>query len=112
MAGNVARSAIRSRRRRPCVSLGHVAYPDQDEIWAECLWEPSKEPPSRPLEREEVSRVVRSAIAGLAYRQRTALELQFQDCSYSEIADELCMTPKAAKSLLYRARLQLRENLN
>ena len=47
-----------------------------------------------------------------AYRQRTALELQFQDCSYSEIAAELRMTPKAAKSLLYRARLQLRENLN
>src|SRR5713226_3328787 len=111
IARNVARNAIRSRRRRPCVSLGHLSYPDQDDTFAERLWEPSQGAPSRPLEREEVSRMVRSAIAGLAYRQRTALELQFQDCSYSEIADELCMTPKAAKSLLYRARLQLRENL-
>jgi DNA-directed RNA polymerase specialized sigma24 family protein len=51
-------------------------------------------------------------MAGLARRQRTALELQFQDWSYSEIAAELDMTPKAAKSLLYRARMQLRESLN
>ena len=112
IARNVARNAIRGRRRRPCVSLGQLAYPDQDDALGECLWELNQEAPSRPLEREEVANVVRAAIAGLAYRQRTALELQFQDCSYSEIAAELRMTPKAAKSLLYRARLQLREHLN
>src|SRR5438105_4731314 len=112
IARNVARNAIRSRRRRPCMSLGHLAYPEHDEAMMDCLWEPSQEAPSRPLEREEVANVVRAAIAGLAYRQRTALELQFQDCSYSEIAAELRMTPKAAKSLLYRARLQLRDHLN
>jgi len=48
----------------------------------------------------------------LAGRQHTALELQFKDHSYAEIAAELEMTPKAAKSLLYRARVQLRESLN
>lgn len=112
IARNVARNAIRSRRRRPCMSLGHLTYPEQDDALIGCLREPGQEGPSRPLEREEVANVVRAAIAGLAYRQRTALELQFQDCSYSEIAAELRMTPKAAKSLLYRARLQLRENLN
>ena len=45
-------------------------------------------------------------------RQRTALELyQFEDFSYAEIAAEMDMSPKAAKSLLYRARNQLRANL-
>jgi DNA-directed RNA polymerase specialized sigma24 family protein len=48
---------------------------------------------------------------GLADRQRVALELQFQDCSYSQIAAELRVSAKAAKSLLYRARIHLRENL-
>jgi DNA-directed RNA polymerase specialized sigma24 family protein len=36
------------------------------------------------------------------------VELQFEDQSYSEIASALAMSPKAAKSLLYRARNELR----
>ncbi len=63
------------------------------------------------MEREETTRAVRCAMTQLAGRQRTALELQFKDRSYAEIAAELDMTPKAAKSLLYRARVQLRESL-
>lgn len=52
---------------------------------------------------------MRAAVAGLAGRQRTAVELhQFEDRTYTEVAAELDMTPKAAKSLLYRARNQLR----
>ena len=65
--------------------------------------------PSRPLERDELAGVVRAAVAGLAGRQRAAVELhQFKDLTYTEVAAELDMTPKAAKSLLYRARNQLR----
>ena len=47
-----------------------------------------------------------------AQAQRAAIELQCQDQSYSEIADALDMTAKAAKSLLYRARNELRESLS
>jgi DNA-directed RNA polymerase specialized sigma24 family protein len=36
---------------------------------------------------------------------------QFSDRTYAEVAAELEVTPKAAKSLLYRARNQLRERL-
>src|SRR5947199_228470 len=65
--------------------------------------------PSRPLERDELAGVVRAAVAGLAGRQRAAVELhQFADLTYTQVAAELDMTPKAAKSLLYRARNQLR----
>ncbi len=67
--------------------------------------------PSRSLERAEVADLVRKAVAGLKGRQRTAVELQCQDNSYSEIAAELQMTAKAAKSLLYRARTELRTAL-
>ena len=56
--------------------------------------------------------MVRSAVSELAGRQRTAVELhQFEDRTYAEVAAELDMTPKAAKSLLYRARNQLRDRL-
>ena len=69
-------------------------------------------PPSRPLERDELAGLVRAAVAGLACRQRTAVELhQFHDRTYAQVAEDLEMTPKAAKSLLYRARNQLREML-
>ena len=55
---------------------------------------------------------MRAAVAGLGGRQRTAVELhQFGGRTYAEVAAELDLTPKAAKSLLYRARNQLRENL-
>jgi RNA polymerase sigma-70 factor (ECF subfamily) len=65
------------------------------------------------MERKELAGIVRAAVSGLAGRQRTALELhQFQDFTYAEVARELDMSPKAAKSLLYRARNQLRMNLS
>jgi RNA polymerase sigma-70 factor (ECF subfamily) len=100
---NVARNAIRSRRRRPLVRL-------DAETTASCgLLEAA---PSRPLERDELAGQVRAAVAGLAGRQRIAVELhQFHDRTYAQVAKDLSMTPKAAKSLLYRARNQLREAL-
>ena len=61
------------------------------------------------MERAELAVVVRAAIADLGERQRTALELhQFHDQTYAEVAAQLDMTPKAAKSLLYRTRNLLR----
>jgi RNA polymerase sigma-70 factor (ECF subfamily) len=60
----------------------------------------------------ELRELVRTALATLGRRQREALELQqFQDQSYAEVGDRLALTPQAAKSLLYRARNQLREVL-
>jgi RNA polymerase sigma-70 factor, ECF subfamily len=107
---NVARNALRSRRRRPCVRL--EAGPAADGDLLEALLSDRAEAPSRPLERDEVAGVVRAAVAGLADRQRAAVELhQFEDRTYAEVAAELDMTPKAAKSLLYRARNQLRVSL-
>jgi RNA polymerase sigma-70 factor (ECF subfamily) len=107
---NVARNALRFRRRHPCVRLdpGEIA---EGSLFESLLYDRG-DAPSRPLEREEIAGVVRAAVAELANRQRTALELhQFEDCTYAEVAAELDMTPKAAKSLLYRARNQLRETL-
>jgi RNA polymerase sigma-70 factor (ECF subfamily) len=108
---NVARNALRSRRRRPCVRLGAMAN-DEEGTFLEAMLLDRGEAPSRPLERAELAGLVRTAVSGLADRQRTALQLhQFEDHTYTEVAAEMDMSPKAAKSLLYRARNQLRETL-
>jgi RNA polymerase sigma-70 factor (ECF subfamily) len=107
---NVGRNALRSRRRRPLVRLDPATPAERNLL--EVLLCDRGEAPSQPLERDELAGVVRAAVAELAKRQRTALELhQFQDRTYAEVAAELDMTPKAAKSLLYRARNQLRTAL-
>jgi RNA polymerase sigma-70 factor, ECF subfamily len=104
---NVARNALRSRRRHPCVRLDTQAPADRSLL--ELLLCDRAESPGGPLERAELAGVVRAAVAELAGRQRTALELhQFHDRTYAQVAAELDMTPKAAKSLLYRARNHLR----
>jgi RNA polymerase sigma-70 factor (ECF subfamily) len=103
---NVARNALRSRRRHPAVFLDVRA---DDERRLEGLLADEGDSPSRPLERHELAGIVRAAVADLDGRQRTAMELhQFEDRTYAEVAAKLAMTPKAAKSLLYRARNQLR----
>src|SRR5262249_35823079 len=106
---NVARNAVRSRRRHPCLSLGSMDPVNNDELATEVSLADRGDSPSRPMERAEVARAVRSALSGLGRRQRRALELhQFDDRTYVQVAEELDMSPKAAKSLLYRARNQLR----
>lgn len=111
VAGNVARNALRTRRRRPWIRFSNLHHRDELPD-LEGLLTDRGEAPTRPLERAEVAGMVRTAVAGLVGRQRTALELhQFQNRTYAEIAQAMDMTPKAAKSLLYRARLQLRANL-
>lgn len=109
IAQNVLRNALRSRGRHPTVPLGGLTYLEDDRPVG--LLDRS-EGPSRPLERTELAGVVRAAVARLAGRQRAALELhQFHDRTYAQVAEELDMSPQAAKSLLYRARSQLRASL-
>ncbi len=110
---NVARNALRTRSRRPCVPLGRMAGQDDEGQTPDRFLHERWEAPARPIERAELAGVVRDAVAGLGCRQRRAMELhQFRDCSYEEIAAEMAMSLPAAKGLLYRARNQLRECLS
>jgi RNA polymerase sigma-70 factor, ECF subfamily len=68
--------------------------------------------PARLADRGELKAVVREAIASLSERQRMAILLaKFEHCSYDEIATAMGLTVPAVKSLLFRARDQLREAL-
>jgi len=106
IARNVGRNALRRRRRKKLTPIG-LAFDGEDFPG---LGTPTDEAagPGAPIERAELARLVRGAVAGLNGRQRRAVELQFDDQSYAEIATALAMSPKAAKSLLYRARNELR----
>ena len=105
IARNVGRNALRRRRRKKLTPVG-LAFDGEDFPGLGILTDDAA--PAAPLERAELARLVRGAVAGLNGRQRRAVELQFDDRSYAEIADALAMSPKAAKSLLYRARNELR----
>jgi RNA polymerase sigma-70 factor (ECF subfamily) len=106
IARNVGRNALRRRRRKRLTPVG-LPF-DSDDFPGVSSTTDDSAAPSRPVERAELAHAVRGAVATLNRRQRRAVELQFDDHSYSEIASALAMSPKAAKSLLYRARNELR----
>lgn len=68
--------------------------------------------PTRVADRDELQGVVREAIASLSDRQRMVILLaKFEQCSYDEIAAAMSLSVPAVKSLLFRARDQLRKAL-
>jgi RNA polymerase sigma-70 factor, ECF subfamily len=68
--------------------------------------------PARLLDNTELREVVKLAIATLNDRQREAVLLnKFEHLSYEEIAGVMQMSPSAVKSLLTRARANLRDIL-
>ena len=72
----------------------------------------SGERPAREVDRQELQSVVREAISSLNDNQRMAVLLaKFEHCSYEEIAAAMGLSVPAVKSLLFRARDQLRATL-
>jgi RNA polymerase sigma-70 factor (ECF subfamily) len=72
----------------------------------------SGERPAREADRQELQSVVREAISSLSDNQRMAVLLaKFEHCSYEEIAAAMDLSVPAVKSLLFRARDQLRATL-
>jgi RNA polymerase sigma-70 factor, ECF subfamily len=68
--------------------------------------------PTRQLDKAEMRDVVRLAMESLNDRQRMAVLLsKFEEMSYADIAGAMELTPQAIKSLLSRARVNLREVL-
>jgi RNA polymerase sigma-70 factor (ECF subfamily) len=68
--------------------------------------------PSAQMRQAELADLVRDALAVLKEDQKVAVLLnKFEEMSYAEIADVMGRSPAAIKSLLARARNQLREQL-
>lgn len=113
IANNVASNSRRGLARRREVHLvsqesgEHVGNPlDQAALEASGLM------PTRQLDKAELSQVVQLAVAALNDRQRMAVLLnKFEHLGYEEIAEVMELTPAAVKSLLSRARANLRDVL-
>ena len=116
IAGNVARNAVRSRRSRKEIAEvdAMAANPNASDaqLIAAKAVDASGLMPTRLVEGDERAEIVRAAVSMLSERQRMALMLsRFENMSYQEIADSMELTTKAVKSLLSRARVNLREQL-
>lgn len=116
IAGNVAKNAARANNRRQEVSEVDAPRGAEAPSGAQLLdataLEASGMMPARIVERTEREEVVRAAVATLGERQRMALILsRFENMNYVEIAETMGLTTKAVKSLLSRARVNLKEIL-
>jgi RNA polymerase sigma-70 factor (ECF subfamily) len=114
IANNVASNARRSHARRKEVGVpertngsGSMAIQlDQLAKAASGLM------PTRALDKAEQAEMVREAVQSLSERQRMALLLsKFEGMSYQDIADTMGLSVQAIKSLLSRARVNLKEIL-
>ena len=113
IAGNVARNAARSLGRRREVSEVDAPRtsdaPSGPQVLAATVLDASGLMPTRLAEGAERAELVRAAVGSLSERQRIALILsRFENMSYIEIAETMDLTTKAVKSLLSRARVNLK----
>jgi RNA polymerase sigma-70 factor, ECF subfamily len=112
IANNLALNYLRSCQRRPTVSLNLRDSGPLGPRPAERLVKARDSGPVRKLQRQELAELVRQAIENLNERQRMAVLLnKFEDMNYAEIAEVMKLTTKAVKSLLNRARTNLRQAL-
>jgi len=113
IVNNVASNALRSRSRRREVTLQPRDSGPMGARPLDVMVEASSgQMPTRQLDKAEMRDIVRMALEALNERQRMAVLLnKFEGMSYADIAEVMQISPQAIKSLLSRARGNLREVL-
>ena len=110
---NVASNSIRKSSRRKEINLvtspsGSMPVRPLDTM----AKDKSNLMPTRLADQKEMEGVIREAIQSLGSRQRMAMLLsKYEGMSYNEIAESMELTTQAVKSLLSRARGNLKETL-
>ena len=110
IANNVANNALRSLSRRREVQISPAPI---DQSGVQSLESLAKAAsglmPGRILDKTEIGEVIRLAIGSLNDRQKMALLLsKFEGMSYADIAESMKLSTQATKSLLSRARQNLK----
>jgi RNA polymerase sigma-70 factor, ECF subfamily len=104
---NLVFNEMRRAKRHPQVPV--QIDPEADEL---PLRDEATATPDATLLQAELQTKIDGAIAQLPNTQRMALVLRrYQELSYEEIAEVLELSVPAVKSLLFRARTELRERL-
>jgi RNA polymerase sigma-70 factor, ECF subfamily len=112
IANNVAKNAKRTQARRREVNVSSKANEENPPKLENMALAASGLMPARQLDKSERADMVRMAVSSLDERQRLALMLsKFEGMSYEEIATAMEISVKAVKSLLFRARENVRERL-
>ena len=113
IANNVASNARRSRSRRREITLeGRDSGPMGAHPMETLAMASSGQLPTRQVDKAEMRAIVHLALEALNERQRMAVLLnKFEGMSYADIAQAMELTPQAVKSLLSRARCNLRDVL-
>jgi RNA polymerase sigma-70 factor (ECF subfamily) len=105
---NLVFNELRRRARHAQVPL-----PTDPEQEARPLRDEQTAGPDESLLEQELQNAIDAAIARLPETQRMAVILRrYQDLSYEEIAETLDQSVSAVKSLLFRARTELRMSLS
>ena len=110
IAHNVASNAVRDRKRRKEFQVANPD-PNQSAVFSidQMAMASTGAMPIRKLDKVERADMVRLAVEALNDRQRMALLLcKFEGLSYQEIADTMELSVQAVKSLLSRARVNLK----
>jgi RNA polymerase sigma-70 factor, ECF subfamily len=110
IANNVASNSLRSRSRQRELQVAPRTRNCDDPVTIDQLAQAASGlMPARQLDKAELREVVKAALDTLNERQRMAVLLnKFEEMSYADIAAAMDMTPQAIKSLLSRARENLR----
>jgi len=113
IVGNLASNSRRNKGRKKEVPLSiRDSGPLGPRPHEKLFKDKSGLMPNRQVAREEVQQVVQEALQHLNERQRMALLLhKFEGMSYADIGETMEMSPAAVKSLLSRARENLRDKL-
>lgn len=109
IANNLALNVLRTRHRKPAIPLNVRDSGPLGPRPAEQLVLDRECSPHDRMQQQELAAVVQQALATLNERQRVAVVLnKFEDMNYAEIAEVMDLSTKAVKSLLSRARDNLR----
>lgn len=109
IASNVANNAVRDRNRKREFQIGKENQSSGALQLEQLATASTGTLPVRKLDKAERAEMVQVAVEALNERQRTALLLnRFENLSYQEIAQTMGLTVQAVKSLLSRARVNLK----
>ena len=109
IANNLALNALRTRQRKPAVPLNLSESGPLGPRPAEQLVRDRNHQPNERMQQKELAQIIQVALDTLNERQRMAVVLnKFEDMNYADIAEVMALTTKAVKSLLSRARENLR----
>lgn len=105
---NLVYNELRKRLRKKEVSLDEPLFDDSPRE----IQHPTAEGADVLAQREELERALDQAIAALPEKQRLAVIMRrYQETPYEELCEILGMSLPAVKSLLFRARTELRKSL-